>query len=221
MLDLCCEIDQAIRDDDFPSINYSYSIREGIVEEEIDTFVHEYKPLFLIVGTRGKNNNENHLLGNVTADIIEMTDVPVLAVPEKSFDHYKDGTKHLAFLTNFQERDLASFDMLVKIIKPMDDVKITLIHINVIDKKGQKWDENELAKMKDYFMGLYPNLNVAYKLIDTPDMLSAMIDFIEKEKVSVIALNSRRRNLLGRMFAPSIPRKMLYQSDVAILVLRG
>lgn len=221
MLDLCCEIDQRIRDDEFPSVNYSYSIREGIVEEEIENFVKEYKPTLLVVGTKGKDNNDSRMLGNVTADIIEMTNVPVLAVPEKSFDHYKSGIKHIAFLTNFQERDMVSFDMLVKIIQPMDDVKITLIHINVIDKKGQRWGEEELAKMKEYFMKQYPQLNVAYKLIDTPDMLEAMIDFAENEKVSVVALNSRRRNLLGRIFTPSIPRKILYKSDVAILVLRG
>ncbi|MDU1891398.1 MAG: universal stress protein [Dysgonomonas sp.] len=222
MLDLCNEIDEQIRVGNLPSVNYSYSIREGIVEEEIDLFVKEYKPMLLVVGTKGKDDNKKHILGNVTADIIEMVNVPVLTVPDKMPIDLNLDVKHMVFLTNLQERDLTSFNTLVSIINPVsDDMKITLLHLNLVDKRGNKWPEAELIGMKKYFEEHYPNMNVEYKLIDAPDMLQAVAEFIEKEKVGVVALNTRKRTLFGRIFLPSMSRKVLSRINVALLVLRG
>jgi len=221
MLDLCLEIDRQISEGKMPSVNYSYSLREGYVVEEIDDFIQEYKPVLLVVGTKGKHNNQKYMLGNVTADIIEITDVPVIAVPENTPFKDLNQIKHIAFLTNFQERDLVSFDMLVKILKPYNDVKITLLHINRIDKKGGKHTEDELASMREFFMDKYPLLNVGYKFIDSPDLLESILEFIEGDNVNIVALNTRKRNLFGRMFIPSISRKVLSKSNVGLLILRG
>ena len=222
MLDLCCEIDQNIRDEELPSVNYSYSIREGIVEEEIEQFAKEYKPFLLVLGTKGKDHNGRLLLGNVTADIIEMTNIPVLAVPEQIRVEKGTEAKHIMFLTNLNERDLASFDTLVQILKPIKGVRISLVHLNLINKRGDKWGKPQLEKMREYFLNRYPDLNISYKLIDTPDIVEAIIDFVEDEKVSVLALNTRKRGLFGRMFVPSVSRKMLDKSKkAALLVLRG
>lgn len=219
MLDLCNEIDKKITNKEFPSVNYSYSIREGIVEDEIEEFIEEYKPALLVIGTKGKGESP-YRLGNVAADIIDMTNVPVLAVPETS-PFVVGEVKHLAFITNFRDRDIMSFNTLVELLSPYSDFKITLVHINLANKKGDKWSEQELAGMKEYFYKLHPTLNVEYKLIDTPDMVTAIQDFIIKEDVAIVVLNSRRQNILRRMFVPSISRKMLMKSNVALLVLRG
>lgn len=221
MLDFCYEVERKIIDKEFPSVNYSYSLREGVVEEEIENFVEEYKPFLLVVGTKGRSNKKNNALGNVTADIIEMTNVPVIAVPENSTLKYDEDVKHIAFLTNFQKRDMESFDSLVNILKPYPGVKITLVHINAINKKGDKWSQSELSELQDYFNKKYPEFNVSYKLLDKPDMMEAMDEFVNENKVNVIVLNTRRRNLFGRIFQPSLSRKVLTKSDITLVVFRG
>ncbi len=221
MLGLCVQIEQNISSGLFPSVNYSYSLREGLVEEEIELFVREYQPVLLVTGTKGKDNNQTNLLGSVTADIIEMTDVPVLAVPENSPIDTIDGVKHVAFLTNLQERDLVSFDMLVKLLKPYPNIRITLIHINRINRKGEKLPEEQLIQMKNHFEKQYPQLNINYQLIENPDLPLAINEYAMEEGVTLIALNTRKRNIFGRMFWPSISRKVLFKSNIALLVLRG
>ncbi len=221
MLEFCYEIEKKISEKDFPSVNYSYSLREGEADEEIDRFVDEYKPFLLVVGRKGKSNNQQHVIGNVTADIIEMTNVPVMVVPENSSIKSTKDVKHIAFLTNLQKRDLDSFDNLVKLLKPYPELKITLLHINVLDKKGDKWNETELRGMKTYFNDKYPALNVNYQMIESPDIMEALEDYIEKEHVNILTLNTRRRNLFGRIFRPSMSRKVLTSSDVTLIVFRG
>lgn len=101
MLDFCNEIDEKITQKEFPPINYSYSLREGLISEEIENFVEEYKPFLLVLGTKGLSNNRRNVVGNVTADIIEMTNVPVMAIPE-NFTISNLDFQNIAFLTNFQ-----------------------------------------------------------------------------------------------------------------------
>lgn len=220
MLNFCDEIDRKITEKELPSVNYSYSLREGLVEEEIENFVGEYKPFLLVLGTKGQSNNKRHVLGNVTADIIEMTSVPVMAVPENYIIRNIADIQNIAFLTNFQKRDLDAFDFLVNVLKPYPSVNITLTHVNVISKKDEKWSGAELSEMQKYFNNKYPELNVGYKLIDGPNMAEAINEFIEKEKISIVMLNSKRKNLFGRIFLPSISRKVLINSNVILLIFR-
>lgn len=217
MLNLCMEIDRKIIDGEWPSVNYSYSLREGVTEEEIDNFVQEYKPFLLVLGAKGKNNN----IGNVTADVIEMVNVPVLAIPDSTSINNLTDIKHFAFLTNLQNRDLSSFDFFVNLLSVYTDIKITLIHINRINRKGDKWAEAELLEMKEYVMNQYPQINIGYKLIDSNDIPKATVEFIEQENITVICINTRKRNMLGRIFVPSVSRKVLVKSDALLLILRG
>jgi len=221
MLDFCNEIDRKITEKEFPSVNYSYSLREGTVEEEIEAFVDEYKPFLLVLGSKGESNSKSFYLGSVTADIIEMTNVPVMAVPEDSSIQTSEDVKHIAFLTNLQQKDLESFDNLVNILKPFPQVRVTFLHVNVKDHKGDKWTETELLGMKEYFSKKYPELNVEYDVLDSPDPVEAINYYIESEEVNILALNTRRRNLFGRIFMPSISRKVLVNNNVTLVVFRG
>ncbi len=220
MLDLCMKIDAKITEGKWPSVNYSYSLREGQVDEEIEAFVLEYKPALLVLGTKGKDDNKSSILGNVTADVIEIVNVPVLAVPESSPINSIDDITHVAFLTNLHKRDFLSFAALVEMLHPYQ-IKITLLHINPSTKDEGFPKESELLGMKEYLKEHYDQLHIEYRIIDSPDIPQAIADFVEKEEVTIVCLNTRRRNLFGRIFAPSISRKVLTKSDKALLVLRG
>lgn len=216
---LCNTIDQKVSQGEFPAINYSYVLREGLPEEEIVTFTKEYKPSLIIMGTRGKDQKDADLIGSVTAEVIEMTHVPLIALPQNTpFVDLKE-VKHVAFLTNFSQRDLISFDLLAKLLVPYRDIQVSLTHIAV--KKSDQWDEIKLEGIKAYFSKQYPNMKLDYKLIDTNDMLTSLDEYIKSDKIQILALTTSKRNIFARMFSPSISRKMLFHSDTPLLVLRG
>ncbi len=216
---LCNTIDQKVSEGEFPPINYSYVLREGLPEEEIVTFTKEYKPAIIVMGTRGKDQKDADLIGSVTAEVIEMTHVPLIAIPENTPFADMNEVNHIAFLTNFSQRDLVSFDLMAKLLEPFHNIKISLAHITV--KKGDKWDEIKLAGIKDYFSKQYPKLDLDYKLIDTNDMLKSLDEYIRNDHIQILALTTSKRNIFARMFSPSISRKMLFHSDTPLLVLRG
>mgnify|MGYP000408817485 FL=1 len=76
-------------------------LREGIPEEEILRYAKEYRPVIIIMGTRGKNQKDIDLIGSVTAEVIERSRVPVLAIPENTpFKQFSE-VKRVAFITKF------------------------------------------------------------------------------------------------------------------------
>ncbi|HCO67260.1 MAG TPA: universal stress protein [Dysgonomonas sp.] len=220
ILDLCMNIDKKINAGEWESVNYSYSLREGNVEEEIDNFIREYKPSLLVLGTKGKNNNNSNLLGSVTADVIEITNVPVLAVPENSTINSVSDIRHIAFLTNLQNLDLSSFDSLVSVFGKRPDMKITFVHINDNHRKENLWTEDELWEISNNFRKQYPQVNITYKLINSPDIEVGLNEFIKTEEVNVISLTTRKRNIFSRIFMPSLSRKLLFMNNTAIFIFR-
>lgn len=220
MLDLCMNIDNKISKGEWSSVNYSYSIREGQVEDEIANFVAEYTPELLVLGTKGKHNDGVSILGNVTADVIEIINIPVLAIPDNFSIPLIEDTKHIVYLTNFKKRDFSSIEKLINVLKLRQGVKITFLHIASLTNKQIGLSISELENMKEKCKTLYPDLNIDYLIIDSPNVVEAVENFVKKEQVTVIAMNSQRRNILGRIFSPSMARKILVNSDKALLILR-
>ena len=79
-------------------------LREGIPEEEILRYSKEYRSRIVIMGTRGKNQKDIDLIGSVTAEVIERSRVPVLAIPENTPFKQLAEAKRIAFITNFDQR---------------------------------------------------------------------------------------------------------------------
>ena len=220
ILRLCNDIDQKITKGELPSVNYSYALREGIAEEEIEAFIDEYKPSLVVIGTKGKDQtDEDSFFGSVAANVIEMTDIPVLGIPKNS--RFKDinSLKHVAFLSNLQRHDMETFDILANILKPFKGVKVTIAHINIINKKGDRWSKEEIQQKRDHFSSQYPDLDIQYKLIDTSNIVEGVNSLME-DNVDIIALNTRKRNILGRIFRPSLAHDILHNTNVVLLILR-
>ncbi|MBP1618719.1 MAG: putative universal stress protein UspA [Bacteroidetes bacterium] len=222
MLDLCHEIDADIASGDLSSVNYSYSLREGSVADEINDFVTEYQPILLIMGTKGAGDNRADPLGNIAASVIEITNVPVLAISQDDTIKTLSDINHIVFLTNLNKRDFLSFDFLASILNQYTQAKITLLHIDGTDQNSQQRKEAEMAEMKKLLSLKYPKFEIAATMLEPDEnMYEKINNFLTQEKVNVVCLNTRRRNLFGRMFAPSMSRKVIANSQVSILVLRG
>lgn len=215
---LCNKIDEKIATEEFPSVNYSYVLKEGLPEEEIVGFAKDYKPALIVMGTRGKSQKSVDLIGSVTAEVIEMTETPVLAIPDKtSFSDFKQ-VKNISFLTNFSQRDLVSFAGMMDFFQTYD-IKVFMTHIE--DKATDKWTVIKLEGIQSYFEKQYPNISIDYKLISGQDTIGLLEEFVQEEKIDLIALTTAKRNIFSRMFKPSVSRKMLFQTDTPLFVLRG
>lgn len=214
---LCKKIDQKIADGEFPAINYSYVLREGLPEEEIISFTEEYNPAIIVMGTRGKNQKDLDLIGSVTAEVMEASRVPVIALPENT--HFSDlkAAKNIAFFTNFSQRDLNAFEAMMTIVE-RNHPTVFLTHIAT---KRDTWDEIKLEGVISYFKKQYPKINIDYGILNGNELNEDIERYIRAKEIDILAIPTSRRNIFARMFNPSIARKMLFHTDTPLFVLRG
>lgn len=211
------KVKEKVTSGELPNVKYTCVLREGIPEEEILRYVKEYHPRIIIMGTRGKNQNDIDLIGSVTAEVIERSRVPVLAIPENTpFKQFAE-VKRIAFITNFDQRDLIAFDSLINSLKPFH-FSVSLIHLADIK---DTWNEIKLGGIKEYFQKQYSQLEIHYDIVKNDDFLNSLDKYIKANNIDIITITSYKRNIFSRLFNPGIARKMIFHSDTPLLVIYG
>lgn len=210
-------LDRKIKKGELPNINFNTALREGVPEEEINKFSKEYNPSLIIMGTRGRDRKEQDLIGSVTAELIDRSTVPVLAIPEDANLFDFDSVKHIAFATNFDPKDLIAFEKLFSLLKAFK-FKIHFIHF---EQSVNAWNEIKLAGIKEYFSKHYSELETEYHIISGKDILSSLDQFVADNKIDIISLSTHKRNIVFRLFNPSFARKMIFHSNTPMLIFQA
>jgi nucleotide-binding universal stress UspA family protein len=208
-------IDKKMAEGELPTIKYEHILREGLPEDEIIAFAEEYRPTMIVMGTRGKSRKDIELIGSVTAEIIESTPVPLLAIPEKvSFDSIRE-TRNIAFAMSFNQQDLITFDHFVRLMKS----EIPKVHLFNISTSKDEWNEIRLTGTREYLQKHYPDMDIEFTVLDEGDLLNAVEKFVQEKKIDVITLTPRKRRMISRIFNPSIARRMLFHTNTALLII--
>lgn len=216
--ELTDSIDKMMADGELPTVKYTCLLREGIPEEEILSFAREESPLMIVMGTRGENMTDYGLMGSVTAEVIERSPVFVYSIPEEAkLTNFKEIHK-VAFITNFDQRDLIAFDSLITTFKDYN-FEIYFIHINSNEER-RMWNEIKLSGIKEYFHKQYPDLNINYSLVTDDSFFNNLDDYVRREDIDVLCVSNYKRNVFARLFNPSIAKKMIFHSRIPILVIK-
>ena len=191
-------------------------MRDGIPEEEILRYAKEYRPQIIIMGTRGRSQKDIDLIGSVTAEVIERSKTFVYAIPEHTPLKTFNDIKKVAFVTNFDQRDLIAFDTLITAFKSFY-FAISFIHLST---ENDAWNEIKLAGIKDYFQKQYSKLELHYNVVKEDNILSNLDKYVKEENIDVICITNYKRNIFARLFNPSIARKMIFHANTPILVIK-
>lgn len=213
------ELKTKILQGELPDVPFEFIIREGIPEEEISRWSRQNNPELIVMGTRGKDQKEVDLIGSVTAEVIDSSSVPVFAIPENTHVKTEADINRLAFVTNFDERDLLGFQKLMS-LEGFKDKEIVFLYLTNKKHDATK-EEAMLHSIKAYFEKNYPNLNVSLGKIDEGALLSNTDEFIRKDHIDVLVLTTHKRNIFARLFNPSIAHKVVFHSDTPLLVIRN
>ena len=125
--------------------------------------------------------------------------------------------KRIAFITNFDQRDLIAFEAFFNTWKSFH-FSVSLIHLT--DSKDT-WNEIKLAGIKEYFHKQYPGLEIHYDVVMNDNLLKGLDQYIKDNQIDIITLTSYKRNIFARLFNPSIARKMIFHSDTPLLVINS
>lgn len=204
--------------EEMPSVPFVCELKEGVPEDAILSYAKEKEPALLVMGTRGKNQKEADLIGSVTAEIIDRSRVPVLAVPENVSLFDSDTLYNVAFAGGFDQKDLLAFNKMMQFLDPFK-IKVFLTYIR--SHKEKKFNKEQLKGISDYFAGHYPGLDFEFISIPDDNVLVEIQKVIQEKSVGLLCLNSRKRSLFTHLFNPSVAHKMIFHTDTPMLVFHS
>lgn len=194
-----------------------YIIKPGFASEDILAFAREHQPRLIVVG-RGGDTSWAGAVGSVTADVMYNAPVPVLVVPEEMEDKRITDFKEVLYATDFDAKDFSALDKLMALLRHFE-MSLTCAHVGQPDAYG--WDLARLEGMKDILHKKYESKKFECKLIMGNDVLQTLESYIKDEEVDLLALTTHKRNMIVRLFNPSLARKMVFHTHVPLLVFHA
>jgi len=186
----------------------------GYPEDVIADVCEEMNPDVVVMGTKSKGETIKELLGSITSDVMRKVHVPVLAVPASSTIDLEKLSQVL-FITDFSEKDYVSMHKLVRLISPFN----TCIH--AVKFTHHLPDDGELQKMdefRDYCLSTYRNHQLEFNYHQSEQFMPGLEEYAAKNNIDLIAMTRRKRNMIAQLFSPEITRKILFHTDIPLLV---
>jgi len=195
-----------------------YIVKIGEADDDILSYIQIHPPKMVVMGIRGEDAKSADLIGTTTAGVIFNTKVPVLAIPEKTPDDWLKHFKTIVYATNFESHDFIAMDRLIKLVKPFG-CKVICMHVN--QGINDYLDEAMLEGMREALSEKYPDAAFDCRLVHSINLPEAIDQFIQDNQIDALALTTHRRNILTRLFNPSISRKLLLHTKTPVLVFHA
>ncbi|MFV0471464.1 MAG: universal stress protein [Paludibacteraceae bacterium] len=208
-------VNRWITQGDVADIKFKFELSAGVPEDVILDFAKKKEPSLIIMGTKSRIRKKDELIGSVTSEVLEGSSQPVVAVPENGNFRQPNKVKRIAFLTNFDQKDLIAIDETISLYNN-DNLEVFFIHSS--DKKDA-WDEIKLTGIKDYFSNHYPGLKTEYALLEKEENLKQIHSFLDNNDIDLVALNAKKRSLFARFFNQGIVTRLLFNVDTPLLVM--
>jgi nucleotide-binding universal stress UspA family protein len=195
-----------------------YIVKIGEADDDILSYIQIHPPKMVVMGIRGEDARSTDLVGTTTASVIFNTKVPVLAIPEKTPDDWLKYFKTVVYATNFEPHDFIAMDRLIKLVKPFG-CKVICMHVN--QGNNGDLDEAMLEGMREALSEKYPDAAFDCRLVRGENLPEAIDRFIQENQIDTLALTTHRRNILTRLFNPSISHRLLLHTKTPVLVFHA
>jgi len=195
-----------------------FIVKVGEAEGDILAYTSIHPPKLVVMGIKGGHAKSEDIIGSTTAGVIFHAKVPVLAIPENTPDNWLEKFSRVAYATNFDANDFLAIDRLMKLMSPFE-TKVMCLHVD--QGRNGRLDEAMLEGMRQALCEKYPHSNFECHLIHHPDFSDAVDNFIRENQIDLLAMTTHKRNLLTRLFNPSLTRKMVMHTQTPLLIFHA
>lgn len=203
-----------IKSGELPAVKYSSELLEGVPEECICQYIKEHRDVrMLVMGTRTVENKTRDLEGSITAEVLDTCRIQALTVPEsanafKSFEQIR----HIALLSNLEQEDFLALDAVNRLLPQTSDVTVDVVCMPN-DKYSKATNEAARSALKEYCSEHFPHytFSLSDHNANLPDILTG--------KVDLLVVPNRKKNIFARLFNPGPAHRILFHTDVPMMVI--
>lgn len=208
-------VKEKIKQGEIPAVKFETVIREGVAEDTISEYAKLSMPMLIVMATRMAERKEKELIGSVTAEVMDSCRFPVYSIPENTPIQALEKPQEILFACNLDQSDILAIDSLARLFSNAN-VHITFLHI--YDKKHNIGNANALNALIEYCNMHYSEFS--YSSIEIkPGNILRDLNYADDNKPHIIVLPNKRKNIFTRLFNPSIAHKVLFSTDIPLMVI--
>jgi nucleotide-binding universal stress UspA family protein len=187
--------------------------RMGNIAEVLESICDVIHPFTVVIGTRGKSNDENILFGSVALTIIKKLTWPVLCVPPGRT--FGKGICKTGLASDFKKVPETTPEKTIKeFLKEFD----TALHIINIDHKAKRIRTG--APEDSFFLHqMFYDQKPQYHFIDRPDVEEGIDSFACENKLDLLITIPKKHSLLAGLFKSARTKKLIGKAHVPILCI--
>lgn len=194
----------------------SHILEEGLPTTIIDSTINSVKPDLVVIGAKGMTAVGRALLGSVTAHVVRVSQVPVLVVPDKA--SFKP-INRIVYATDYHDSDVEAIKFLAKIGKAHDS-EITVLHV-ADGEIAMPFEEAYIKELESEFKMQADYSNVNFRVVENSHIAHAIQEYANDYKAELVAVAKMKRSVFLRVLLPSVTKKMIYHTDVPLLVFNA
>ena len=215
MANFCEALNAKMRDGLLPRVDFVSKVMQGIPETVIVEYAHELKPSLIVMGTRGKHQKEEDLIGSVTAEVLDATEQPLLIIPDGLHPNDLVPVRNVMIYCLLEQSDIETVSLYFSKIASTN-CSVKLAHIR---GKREKLSEERLKAFREYCEKSYPDNRFETILFDDDDFLDYFNKCLIDNEIKLLVLPNRKRNIFTRLFNPGIAHRLFFHTDTAMIIL--
>ncbi len=210
-------IENEITEGVLPHAIFEMRVNEGLPEEAIQRTAKEIKPLLIVMGTRAAETKEREVVGSVTAEVLDSLRFPVLSVPGNCDIADSSQFRNVLFIALPDQQDILAMDLMTRLLVMSPGTNVMIM--NLPSRRNPAPDTSALCNLVDYCSKNYPALNFSGVSVSADSMAQTISRLNNDNKVDLIVVPTRKRNVLTRIFNPTLAHRLLFRADIPMLAI--
>lgn len=189
-------------------IKMSHVLILGSLVPEIKKITENEAFDFVVMGTKGATGIKATFFGTIATKVMNDVKALILAVPEHCKYH---PIEKILFITQYKSEDTGSFVRVLS-LSNFFQAHIDCLRVEAKQQETKKDSREEWGKLIDQH-------DVVFHSIKGDDVEGVILNFIDLNKINLIAMHVYHKNFLEKLFEISLSKKLAFHINVPILAI--
>ncbi|MDE6277079.1 MAG: universal stress protein [Muribaculaceae bacterium] len=210
-------VNRGISEGFIAKVKIKTDVVEGVPEDSIIELAHAERPSLIVMGTRGSEQKSRELIGSVTGEVLDEGRFAVLTVPDPCDASRLRSPENIMFLGDLDQNDIIALDTLYRLYP---DIHATVLLSYMSRRRGLSEGavREGLKRLKTYC-----DNNFSRFIFETATLRKPEEDTFENlakaHGCTLLVVPNRHRNAFSRLFRPGIANRILFHTDLPMLVI--
>lgn len=217
------KIKDAIKSGDIPAVHFDTCVLEGVPEDAINDYAKAETPFMIVMGTRGREQKAAELIGSVTSEVLDKCRHTVLAIPEHALEAnfkaaFAPQPRSILFLGNADQEDILAMDTLHRIFGSASPT-VTIARIPGARRHIIGDPQKTLEALRDYCAAHFSQATFTTAQISMEKIIEDFASLDDSRHFDLIVIPNKKKNILSRLFNPTVAHQILFAVDAPLLVI--